>query len=274
MFGSLGMPELIIILVAALFILGLRQLPRLGRSLGVGMKGLRGAENARATVTRASDVYGASPDWRYASGFRTGAVAELFGLGTRGLRWPQVLVIVVGTSLSNGVSSFVTGSLPGTVSLFLLIVSPATFVFAAITAARSFQSGPIVALFTGAMYSLLYTALRFGAHRYSDRGIDYWIQSAGHAFIWPALTMLALEFAVSGRSRWIRMAFALFVALLVEDYVLVGMYSGHWSPGPFVEVEAGGPVVTMIGSALIWTLAFWIGQTKFGNINGSTSFEG
>ncbi len=44
MFGSLGMPELIIIFVIALIVFGPRKLPELGRSLGRGI-----AEFKRAT---------------------------------------------------------------------------------------------------------------------------------------------------------------------------------------------------------------------------------
>lgn len=45
MFGSIGMPELIIILVIALIIFGPRKLPELGRSLGKSISEFRRASN-------------------------------------------------------------------------------------------------------------------------------------------------------------------------------------------------------------------------------------
>ena len=45
MFGSIGMPELIIILVIALIIFGPRKLPELGRSLGKGISEFKRASN-------------------------------------------------------------------------------------------------------------------------------------------------------------------------------------------------------------------------------------
>jgi TatA/E family protein of Tat protein translocase len=41
MFGSLGMPELIVICVVALVVFGPRNLPELGKSLGEAIRGFR-----------------------------------------------------------------------------------------------------------------------------------------------------------------------------------------------------------------------------------------
>jgi sec-independent protein translocase protein TatA len=45
MFGSLGMPELIVIFVIALIVFGPRKLPELGRSLGRGIAEFKRATN-------------------------------------------------------------------------------------------------------------------------------------------------------------------------------------------------------------------------------------
>jgi sec-independent protein translocase protein TatA len=50
MFGSIGMPELIIIFVIALIIFGPRKLPELGRSLGKSLAEFKRASNELKTT--------------------------------------------------------------------------------------------------------------------------------------------------------------------------------------------------------------------------------
>lgn len=45
MFGSIGMPELIVIFVIALIVFGPSKLPDLGKSLGEAIRGFKGAMN-------------------------------------------------------------------------------------------------------------------------------------------------------------------------------------------------------------------------------------
>ena len=46
MFGSLGMPELLVILVIVIFIFGVNKIPQLGKGLGEGIKNFKSAMRA------------------------------------------------------------------------------------------------------------------------------------------------------------------------------------------------------------------------------------
>lgn len=50
MFGSLGAPELLVILVVALLVFGPKKLPDLGRSLGEAIRGFRKATNESENI--------------------------------------------------------------------------------------------------------------------------------------------------------------------------------------------------------------------------------
>ncbi len=46
MFGSLGMPELLVILVIVIFVFGVNKIPQLGKGLGEGIKNFKSALKA------------------------------------------------------------------------------------------------------------------------------------------------------------------------------------------------------------------------------------
>ena len=231
MFSAIGLPEFIIIAVIALLIFGARRLPALGRSLGASLAGHRDAANADSILV--VDAI-ATPDPRYALGVQAGTLSELFGLGTTGIRWRQVVIVVVGTWVSGNVDTLQQpGFSPSGTDLLLMTLWPVVFVFAAITAIRSFQNGLAVAIGTGALHSLLFTSVRFALlqSEFTTPGAGEWVRGAIASVAWPLLDMLALEFASSGRWRWIRMVGGLFVAAVSDAYVNSVLYgsAGSWT---------------------------------------------
>ena len=58
MFGSLGMPELIVIFIVALIVFGPSKLPDLGRSLGEAIRGFKKAvsENEKPSLKQSSGM--------------------------------------------------------------------------------------------------------------------------------------------------------------------------------------------------------------------------
>jgi sec-independent protein translocase protein TatA len=55
MFGSLGLPELLIILLIVIIIFGANKLPQLGRGLGQGMKNFKDSIKEGTSTTPADD---------------------------------------------------------------------------------------------------------------------------------------------------------------------------------------------------------------------------
>ena len=254
MFGAIGLPELLIIAAAGLLI------------FGAGTLSARVVSYASAAAPfRTADGL-AVADWPYAHGVRAGALAELFGLGVNGIRWPQVVVVLIGTWLSgNGATLFTAGMDSfSAVNLAVMTAWPITFVFAAITAIRSFQSGVAVAIATGVLHSLLFTSIRYVASGsiWSIRLDQNLMQVMASSLLWPVLTMFALALAVSGRARWTRMAFGLTVASFAQIFLINGLYTGSWDPTrPLTDATA---ITREIVSAIVWTAAFWFGEAKYG----------
>lgn len=221
-------------------------------------------------ASAAPGLYGVTPDARYARGVSAGSLAELFGIGRSGLRWPQVLVVMLGTWFSGNahvLGNLAGGRAPVVTDVLFLFLSPVAFVFAAIIGIRSFQSGPAVAVASGVIYALLHTAIRYaidGAELYSYGGAAGLIRTAVVAFAWPAMTVLALQFAVSGAHRWIRMAVALALVSVVQLFLNGLVFLGSPDVSYVLEIVASPRGVSIVVSAIVWTLTFRVGLAKFG----------
>ncbi|MEE4270906.1 MAG: twin-arginine translocase TatA/TatE family subunit [Thermoanaerobaculales bacterium] len=60
MFGSLGLPELLIILAIVVLIFGVNKLPRLGKGLGEGIRNFK--DSVKSGGTEGDDSEAAKPD--------------------------------------------------------------------------------------------------------------------------------------------------------------------------------------------------------------------
>lgn len=197
---------------------------------------------------------------RYAAGVQGGSLAELFGLGPRGIRWPQVLVVTVGTWLGDNMESLVTYGIssPGWSLLW-----PGLFVLAAITAVRSFQHGTAVAIATGTLYAVMTTAVRLvlSSDVFSLDDPGRLLRSAGLSFLWPFLTMAALWFAVSGPRRWLRMVLSLTAVSVLVQVINPIVY--EWGSGYGPETVVARLPWILVSNA-VWVMAFWFGETRYG----------
>ena len=92
MFGSLGGPEIIFILVLALLLFGPRKLPQIGRTIGRTMGELRKATNEfRSTLEREIDVEQVKAARRDLD-TATGGVSDVVGDLARVARRPHTLL--------------------------------------------------------------------------------------------------------------------------------------------------------------------------------------
>lgn len=259
MLGAIGLPELVIILIVALVILGGSGIATAGRALGSAS-----SPSIPTGETVFAQAFDRIPARQYEVGSRPGAMAELLGLGIDGIRWSQVTVIVIGTVTAENASLFLEFS-PDRLEPSLLLPTllvPGFFVFAAITAVRSFQNSLAVALTCGALVALFATAVRVVSMQ-SPAGFataDVLSPAIYIVFVTSVLDILALQFAASGRHRWRRMAMGLAFTSLATTYVAIGLWTSEWVAlidSPFV-------VQTAVLSAAIRTAAFWFGQAAFG----------
>jgi hypothetical protein len=263
----MGLFQLILIaVVVLLFLLGARQLSRVGAEMRQRMSGaseiLGNVAGAVALPVNTDPV----ADDAYSSMPRAGALAELFGIGPEGIRWGQVIVVTIGTWASFNINLLMNpsrNSVSGAEDLAFMILMPAFFVFAAITAIRSSQSQLAVALLAGLLYSVSTIALRYGLspESLSFMGDGWWIRAGASRVIWTFLAITALQYAVVGRQMWLRMIVFLTVASFVSGFISQALYAQDWDPLMGIEslIER---VPEELPSDLVWVLGFWLGQLR------------
>lgn len=261
MFGAIGLPELLIIMMVALIAFGGRGIAGIGRVNGT----------ASNPTTPTGDMvfesaFARIPARDFEVGSRPGAMAELLGLGVDGVRWTQVAVLVVGTVVAENSNLLFELSPdrfePSVVVLTLAL--PGFFIFAAIIAVRSFQNSVSAAVACGVIYALFRTAAQIALMQANDGfdNMDALRAPATVALVSSTFDMFALQFAVAGRHRWIRMSAALVAASLAATYVAIGVWTGQWDP----EVLASSPFVfqTVALSAVTRTATFWLARALSG----------
>ena len=62
MFGSLGLPELLILLAIVVLIFGVNKLPKLGKGLGEGIKNFKDSVKSDKTTDAANEESGAAKE--------------------------------------------------------------------------------------------------------------------------------------------------------------------------------------------------------------------
>jgi hypothetical protein len=214
------------------------------------------------TTTLSGSVQ-AVPDWRYAHEVQPNALAEMLGIGPRGLRSRQIAAVAV-TAWLAGNAELLRLLAQETVSTSVrpwLSLWPVLFVFSAVTTVRTLGNGPAVPVCTAILYSLL--AAAYQSAIVGDVSLGMMRQLASSA-AWAALMMLALQSTVSRRPRWVRMVGAIFLADLAAAYLGTGLYSGAWDGAVFVETFLYPErAATTAATAIIWTVGFRIAESRY-----------
>src|SRR5215207_6811595 len=170
----------------------------------------------------------ATPDRRYAHAVQPAALSEMLGVGPRGLRWRQFVVVTATAWLAGNtdlLAMLAQQKLPVSSVNVWFTLGPCLFAAAAVTSVRTFGSGPAVTLGTACLYSLMITGYRMAAGLASPLPIG--LQLASPA-VWAALMMLAFQHAARWQLRWARTAGAIVIANCAASYVRSSLYTGTW----------------------------------------------
>jgi hypothetical protein len=203
-------------------------------------------------------VQPAVADVRYARGVQHGAVAEMFGLGPRGLRWTQLVILFAGLTLSTNISvltNLLDGIRPESQTLLLGMFWTAAFLTSAMIAVRSFQSALAVALATGLIYTIFTSTLMAFGGAAAGRDNAGVLEDTIASFTWSALTMFAFQFAVLGRRRFVRLTIGLFVGSVLQLYIRTVLGDGN--PASLLAIQPAY-LWLMFRADLLWTLTFWL----------------
>jgi hypothetical protein len=261
MFGTLGLPELLVLVTIGFLIFGSHKLVALSRS-AVATSGEPSGEAAvESWLLR---VPSASADFRYAQPPVAGTVAELFGLGWRGLRWRQAAIVVAGLWLSihtptiwYSASLYITGP----ADLIRSVAWPVFFVFAAITALRSCRDGIAVACVAGLIHAVLFTSFHYAFWDLAPGPIEApgYLSMGARWFASAALTVSAIQLGVRGPHPWIRLAICLFMTSLAGNVIVLSAYEPNWRAGAALDILARSFLPEALAAAVL-TATFWLGS--------------
>jgi len=197
----------------------------------------------------------AVPDWRYAHAVQPAALAEMLGVGPRGLRWRQLSVVAATAWLAGNtdlLERLGQQRLPLSSVNVWFTLGPLLFAAAAVTGVRTFGSGAAATLGSAGLYSLMIAGYRAALDVESPLSIG--LQFASPA-VWAAFMMLALQHAARWQLRWGRTAGAVVIANYAASYVRSSLYTGTWDGAAFLQGQISFErTVSLAVVAIIWTV--------------------